>query len=429
MQTSLQNKTTAPPASLTLAPAAPGALSPPSSAGVSVEPSPSTSPNRSRSQFTLDASSRSSSSGSLQHDYSYAEGEDNGSDELDDVLGDPGAHPGTGLVASARRPSAGAMRLSARMARVPSHHKSLESPPVPCAEGEDVGEADHSQLIAAAEALKVKKVLELEHLRLSGQQHNISAASGTGTQHSSGSVTPGGTATPPQFIFSRMGDRSRAASSSNLSGMSGKSSSGPLHDLRRFLNNHIHSSSSSEKHLDRQGRHTPDARDSPGGSPSNSNPGTPGTQTPAVPDYTDTASHPSHNYAPGKNDPPLGEDHAHLAKKYGKWGKVLGSGAGGTVRLIKRSKDHTVYAVKEFRPRRNGESEKEYVKKVTAEFCVSAVLPGRPSIVAKLTRLLISTRLDRHCIIAISLKRSTSSLTMATIMKSCSTPSTTSSPL
>lgn len=67
---------------------------------------------------------------------------------------------------------------------------------------------------------------------------------------------------------------------------------------------------------------------------------------------------------------------AHLSKKYGKWGKVLGSGAGGTVRLIKGSSKNgnTVYAVKEFRPKRLGESEKEYQKKVTAEFCVGVTL-------------------------------------------------------
>ncbi|TDL27360.1 Pkinase-domain-containing protein, partial [Rickenella mellea] len=68
--------------------------------------------------------------------------------------------------------------------------------------------------------------------------------------------------------------------------------------------------------------------------------------------------------------------HAHLSKKYGKWGRVLGSGAGGTVRLIKSSTKNggTIYAVKEFRPKRVGESEKEYQKKVTAEFCVGSTL-------------------------------------------------------
>ncbi|KAF8312011.1 Pkinase-domain-containing protein, partial [Clavulina sp. PMI_390] len=67
---------------------------------------------------------------------------------------------------------------------------------------------------------------------------------------------------------------------------------------------------------------------------------------------------------------------AHLGKKYGKWGKVLGSGAGGTVRLIKGNAKTggKIYAVKEFRPKRVGESTKEYQKKVTAEFCVGSAL-------------------------------------------------------
>jgi Protein kinase domain len=67
---------------------------------------------------------------------------------------------------------------------------------------------------------------------------------------------------------------------------------------------------------------------------------------------------------------------AHLGKKYGKWGRVLGSGAGGTVRLIKASHKNggNIFAVKEFRPKRTGESEKEYQKKVTAEFCVGSTL-------------------------------------------------------
>ena len=65
---------------------------------------------------------------------------------------------------------------------------------------------------------------------------------------------------------------------------------------------------------------------------------------------------------------------AHLAKKYGKWGRVLGSGAGGTVRLIKGKHNGNIFAVKEFRPKRSGETEKEYQKKVTAEFCVGSTL-------------------------------------------------------
>ncbi|KAJ3915741.1 kinase-like domain-containing protein, partial [Lentinula edodes] len=65
-----------------------------------------------------------------------------------------------------------------------------------------------------------------------------------------------------------------------------------------------------------------------------------------------------------------------LHKKYGRWGRVLGSGAGGTVRLIKGSQKNggAIFAVKQFRPKRKDESEKEYQTKVTAEFCVGSAL-------------------------------------------------------
>ncbi|SPO21304.1 related to HRK1 - Protein kinase with a role in ion homeostasis [Ustilago trichophora] len=168
--------------------------------------------------------------------------------------------------------------------------------------------------------------------------------------------------TPPQFIFPKLGSRrnterlgssggrkhsdggSGTASPSDNDGLGKKkkdkehsSHHNPLTDLRKFLQNHIgHHNSDSRSDSSRSGIATPKRH--------------------------------------GKDSPPLGEDHAHLAKKYGKWGKVLGSGAGGTVRLIKRSKDHTVFAVKEFRQRRPGENEKEYIKKVTAEFCIGSTL-------------------------------------------------------
>ena len=74
---------------------------------------------------------------------------------------------------------------------------------------------------------------------------------------------------------------------------------------------------------------------------------------------------------------------AHLAKKYGKWGRVLGSGAGGTVRLIKGKHNGNIFAVKEFRPKRSGETQKEYQKKVTAEFCVGSTLK-HPNIIETL---------------------------------------------
>lgn len=70
---------------------------------------------------------------------------------------------------------------------------------------------------------------------------------------------------------------------------------------------------------------------------------------------------------------PFADDHG-LTSKYGKLGRVLGSGAGGSVRLMKRSEDNTVFAVKEFRPRHSYETEREYVKKLTAEYCIGSSL-------------------------------------------------------
>lgn len=70
---------------------------------------------------------------------------------------------------------------------------------------------------------------------------------------------------------------------------------------------------------------------------------------------------------------PFADDHG-LESKYGKFGKVLGSGAGGSVRLLKRSRDGVTFAVKQFRDRHSYESEREYAKKVTAEFCIGSTL-------------------------------------------------------
>jgi serine/threonine protein kinase len=173
-----------------------------------------------------------------------------------------------------------------------------------------------------------------------------------------------GAATPSQFVFPKLGARRPSEVHSHTEGTQSpadgshtnsptiaasaaqdhptavkhkkKEHHNPLHDLRRFLHNHL------GHHGD---DHSRSGSSTPGGSKRR-----------------------------GHDSPPLGEEHAHLAKKYGKWGKTLGSGAGGTVRIIKRSKDHSTFAVKEFRQRRQGESEKEYIKKVTAEFCIGSTL-------------------------------------------------------
>lgn len=75
----------------------------------------------------------------------------------------------------------------------------------------------------------------------------------------------------------------------------------------------------------------------------------------------------------GSMSVPFADDHG-LQSKYGKFGKVLGSGAGGSVRLMKRSSDGTTFAVKQFRARHSYESEKDYNKKVTSEFCIGSTL-------------------------------------------------------
>ena len=75
----------------------------------------------------------------------------------------------------------------------------------------------------------------------------------------------------------------------------------------------------------------------------------------------------------GATNIPFADDHG-LVTKYGKFGKMLGSGAGGSVRLMKRAADGKTFAVKQFREKHTYESEREYNKKVTAEFCIGSTL-------------------------------------------------------
>ena len=248
----------------------------------------------------------------------------------------------------------------------------------------------------------------------------------------SGVHTPVGTHTPPQFVFPRLGSKKSSLLAINqlqpLSAANSRqrensvtepdihsaeiTSSHPpsrqttrqhsvLTDLKRFLHTHLSHSTHTPSHS--PGIHTPrwgnqkSTTASRNASPEHSVPPTPGHLTPkasktngSTPPSTAFAmttgqDDPAHLHPPKsirekpfphssnasrRHSPPLGEDHAHLQKKYGKWDKILGSGAGGTVRLVRRNKDHRVYAVKEFRQRRVGENEKEYQKKVTAEFCI-----------------------------------------------------------
>lgn len=128
---------------------------------------------------------------------------------------------------------------------------------------------------------------------------------------------------------------------------------GHLNDLRRFLQNHIGHSTSREK---------------------SSGKGDKAKYEGTYRDKKANRNDSSNRSIRGTDSPPWGMSQAGISKKYGKWGRTLGTGAGGTVRIIRRSKDHAQFAVKEFRERRSDEPEKEYIKKVTAEFCIGSTL-------------------------------------------------------
>ncbi|KAI9283079.1 kinase-like domain-containing protein [Umbelopsis sp. AD052] len=71
-----------------------------------------------------------------------------------------------------------------------------------------------------------------------------------------------------------------------------------------------------------------------------------------------------------------------LLSKYGVCERgSIGKGATAVVRLAhkldKSSKTEKLYAVKEYRKRRKGESEKSYMKKLTSEFCISSTFRHR----------------------------------------------------
>ncbi|KAG6808710.1 hypothetical protein H0H92_003167 [Tricholoma furcatifolium] len=78
-----------------------------------------------------------------------------------------------------------------------------------------------------------------------------------------------------------------------------------------------------------------------------------------------------------------GDSAVSLSQKYGVCQKVaIGKGATSVVRLAHKwdRTEEKMYAVKQFRARRKNETEKEYVKKLTAEFCISSTL-HHPNIV------------------------------------------------
>ncbi|CCH60628.1 hypothetical protein TBLA_0D01200 [Henningerozyma blattae CBS 6284] len=67
-------------------------------------------------------------------------------------------------------------------------------------------------------------------------------------------------------------------------------------------------------------------------------------------------------------------DDTILFQKYGKLGKLLGEGAGGSVKIIERPTDHKLFAVKKFKTRKQNESIKVYSKKCTSEYLMGSIL-------------------------------------------------------
>lgn len=62
------------------------------------------------------------------------------------------------------------------------------------------------------------------------------------------------------------------------------------------------------------------------------------------------------------------------SKRYSKTGENLGAGAGGSVKLVRRLQDNKIFAVKEFRAKFEHESKRDYVKKITSEYCIGTTL-------------------------------------------------------
>lgn len=178
-----------------------------------------------------------------------------------------------------------------------------------------------------------------------------------------------------RFIFgSRDAKRSfrpgtpRSASASDLSrtsekrgvfgGHKEKNNKEKNHEQKSNHSNHHHHGSMSElKRFFKMG-HRHKRPESPTSAPKRSSRSSNGKSTP---------------YQMAPDNVPFADDHG-LNSKYGKLGRVLGSGAGGSVRLLKRNSDGVTFAVKQFRDRHSWESLKEYSKKVTAEFCIGSTL-------------------------------------------------------
>ncbi|KAI9342610.1 kinase-like domain-containing protein [Obelidium mucronatum] len=80
-------------------------------------------------------------------------------------------------------------------------------------------------------------------------------------------------------------------------------------------------------------------------------------------------------HAPASTTLPRTNSEASMSDKYGSLSrKELGRGATAVVRLCSPVNSDKKYAIKEFKARRKGEQQKQYIKKLTSEFCISSSL-------------------------------------------------------
>jgi hypothetical protein len=162
-----------------------------------------------------------------------------------------------------------------------------------------------------------------------------------------------------------------------------ETSHGIFHDLKRFLK-HRSTSPTLAPSSPRDASHV----DSIAANKSSSSDGS--VSSAAASDHKSHRQHHHHHQQHRKQSSRHRHHGAHgnaietdLRKKYGKIGKVIGSGAGGTVRVISRESDHKQFAIKQFRRRRPNESERSYIKKLTSEYCLGSTF-HHPNIIETL---------------------------------------------
>ncbi|ORE20598.1 kinase-like protein [Rhizopus microsporus] len=121
--------------------------------------------------------------------------------------------------------------------------------------------------------------------------------------------------------------------------------------------------------------------------------------------WTKKHFHPAdHHHSPVSNVPRLHEKYGEYVKPMKKSNTKgtgatnknnIASGATAVIRLVKSPKDGSVLAVKEFRKRTKDEDEKEYLKRMHNEYCISKTVSGHLHVVE--TMDLVVDEYDRWC--------------------------------